>query len=192
MIVDLSRPLSAGEVTFPGDPPVLVIPWYRYEVHGFASRALFFSEHSGTHVDVPLHFFVDGAGVENVPLERFCGRVRVLESHTVSLPLTLKTLESSGIKEEDVVLFTGNPCLTEDDARVLLACGIKSIGVEAASIDEPPFLLHRIFLKAGVPIYENLVNVERILGKEAFFFGFPLRIVSGTASPVRAVAVILS
>jgi kynurenine formamidase len=68
---------------------------------------------------------------------------------------------------------------------------VKGVGVEAESIDEPPFPLHRLFLQAGVLIYENLTGVAHLVGKDILFFGFPLKISSATASPVRAVAIIL-
>ncbi|MEN3203680.1 MAG: cyclase family protein [Atribacterota bacterium] len=191
-LVDLSRGLSLGEAAFPGDPPFLVLPWHTLEMHGFATRVLFLSEHSGTHVDVPAHFFASGASVESISPERFFGRARVLDASCLSRPFTREELRTWGIEEGDIVLFPGNPHLQEVEAEALLACGIKGIGVEAGSIDGPPFPLHRLFLEKGVLIYENLVNVKKLLGKEALFFGFPLKIPQGTASPVRAVALIVS
>ncbi|MBC7217581.1 MAG: cyclase family protein [Candidatus Caldatribacterium sp.] len=192
VFVDLSRGLSPGAATFPGDPPFLILPWHSLEIHGFATRALFLFEHSGTHVDAPRHFFADAASVDEIPLERFCGVAKALDISTFPRPLTEETLRSFGVEEGDIVLFVGDPNLEEADAQALLACRIKGVGVEAETIDGPPFPLHRLFLEAGILIYENLTNVRELLGKEALFFAFPLKIPSGTASPVRAVGVILS
>lgn len=192
VFVDLSRELTPGEATFPGDPPFLVLPWHNLAVHGFATRVLFLPEHSGTHVDVPAHFLAHAKGVADIPLERFSGRAKALDTSSLPRPLTGEALRAWGVTGGDIVLFTGNPELQETEARALIACGVKGVGVEAESIDEPPFPLHRLFLEAEVLIYENLVNVGELLGKEAFFFGFPLKIPSGTASPVRAVAVTVS
>lgn len=192
VFVDLSRELTPGEATFPGDPPFLVLPWHSLAVHGFATRVLFLFEHSGTHVDVPAHFFAGAGDITDIPVERFCGRAKALDTSSLSRPLTGERLRAWGIAEGDIVLFTGNPHLQEAEAQALITCGVQGVGVEAESIDDPPFPLHRLFLEAGILIYENLVNVRELLGKEALFFGFPLKIPSGTASPVRAVAIIVS
>ncbi len=192
VLVDLSRELSPGEATFPGDPPFLILPWHNLAIHGFSTQVLFFPEHLGTHVDAPRHFFAHALGAGELPLERFSGRAKALDTSCLPRPLTREVLEAQGVEEGDIVLFVGNPRLQEHEAWALLACGIKGVGVEAESVDEPPFPLHRLFLEAGVLIYENLTNVEKLLGKEAIFLGFPLKIPAGTASPVRAVGVILS
>ncbi len=42
--------------------------------------------------------------------------------------------------------------------------------------------------KYGITHYENLANLDQVVGKRFTFFGLPLRIRNGTGSPVRAVA----
>jgi hypothetical protein len=42
----------------------------------------------------------------------------------------------------------------------------------------------------GVPIIENLVNLDQIGQPRSTFFGLPLRIKVATGSPIRAVAVL--
>jgi kynurenine formamidase len=42
----------------------------------------------------------------------------------------------------------------------------------------------------GITHYENLANLEEVVGRRFTFVGFPLRIRGGTGSPVRAVAVL--
>ncbi len=49
--------------------------------------------------------------------------------------------------------------------------------------------IQRALLAAGIIVFENLANLDRL--PEAFdFYGMPLRIRGGDASPVRAFAVI--
>jgi len=38
--------------------------------------------------------------------------------------------------------------------------------------------------------FENLANLDQVVGKRFTFIGFPLKIREGTGSPVRAVAVV--
>jgi kynurenine formamidase len=42
----------------------------------------------------------------------------------------------------------------------------------------------------GIAPYENLTNLDQLVGKRYTFVGFPLRIRNGTGSPLRAVAVL--
>ena len=45
-------------------------------------------------------------------------------------------------------------------------------------------------MRSGVVIYENLTNLKPLIGKRFKFIGVPLKIVKGSASPVRALAVL--
>jgi kynurenine formamidase len=42
----------------------------------------------------------------------------------------------------------------------------------------------------GITHFENLANLDQLIGKRFTFIGFPLRIRAGTGSPVRAVALL--
>jgi kynurenine formamidase len=47
---------------------------------------------------------------------------------------------------------------------------------------------HEAFLSVGIPIYEELFNLDRLLGKEKMFFtGVPLNIENGDGMMVRPV-----
>lgn len=54
-VLDLTHPLSARLPVWPGTPPFAMIPVAVHEAGGFAQRALAYWEHTGTHVDAPLH-----------------------------------------------------------------------------------------------------------------------------------------
>ncbi|HKQ53903.1 MAG TPA: hypothetical protein VJT74_16125, partial [Pyrinomonadaceae bacterium] len=50
--------------------------------------------------------------------------------------------------------------------------------------------VHRVCGELGFTHYENMINLDRLVGRGRFrFIGLPLRIRGGTGSPVRAVAV---
>jgi kynurenine formamidase len=42
-----------------------------------------------------------------------------------------------------------------------------------------------------ISIYENLANLDKVLNKEFIFVGTPLALTGGSASPCRAIALIL-
>ncbi|MCD6324423.1 MAG: hypothetical protein J7L55_04885, partial [Desulfurococcales archaeon] len=69
--------------------------------------------------------------------------------------------------------------------------GIKGVGLDSPSPDRHPYPAHRVLLPSGVAIFENLMNVDKVVGKKFLFIGLPLKLVGATASPIRAVAVIM-
>ena len=88
-----------------------------------------------------------------------------------------------------VVLFlTGGRELSPEVALFLVAEGAKAVGTDAMSIGDEA--VHRILLSAEVPIFENLTNLEALLGRGFTFMAFPLKIEGGSGSPVRAVALL--
>jgi kynurenine formamidase len=42
----------------------------------------------------------------------------------------------------------------------------------------------------GITHYENLANLDQVVGRRFTFAGFPLKFRDGTGSPVRAVAIL--
>jgi len=87
--------------------------------------------------------------------------------------------------------------LTEDAATWMVDQGAKSIGIDAISVDHPPnispdynFPVHSLASREEIVIYENLANLDAVVGMRYTFSGFPLKIREGTGSPVRAVAIV--
>ena len=72
--------------------------------------------------------------------------------------------------------------------------GIGMFGVEAISPapeGEPNYLAHMACAERGITHMECLANLEKLVGRGRFrFIGFPLKIRGGTASPIRAVAIL--
>jgi kynurenine formamidase len=78
--------------------------------------------------------------------------------------------------------------------RELAARGVKAIGGDIPSADSPRQIAggapaHKAALEAGLPIFEALVNLDRVAGTRFWFLGLPLRIRGGEASPIRALAI---
>ncbi|WP_341684033.1 cyclase family protein [Nocardia farcinica] len=66
-VVDLTHPLGPALPTWPGTPPFTVVPVSWHASGGFAQNALAYWEHSGTHLDAPVHRIPDGASTDRVP-----------------------------------------------------------------------------------------------------------------------------
>ncbi|MDH6707203.1 kynurenine formamidase [Kitasatospora sp. MAA19] len=95
---------------------------------------------------------------------------------------------------------TGVPGITPDAARWLVERGIRAAGTDTTAFEQIPagrghtiMPVHRIMLvDAGIHIVENM-RFDGLAGRAAVEFGFvlaPLRIVGGTGSPVRPLALL--
>jgi kynurenine formamidase len=210
-IIDLTMELSSRTPVFPIYPPPAVHTWTTIKSHGFYSNLLLVVEHTGTHVDAPAHVFEDGTTIDAMPLERFMGKGVVVDASKLKpRELITRSYVEAKIKELGVnvgkgwvvLFYTGydkkagtrewydHPGLDETAAKYLVELGVNAVGIDAPSIDHEPYPAHQQLLSHGIPIYENLTNLDKLVGKVFKFIGLPLRIVKGSASPVRAVAVI--
>lgn len=180
---------------------------------------LLLSDHAGTHVDAPCHFNPDqnAPSIDQVPLENFYTEAICLDlshvplKHQITVAEMEEALAKSGevIKPRDTVLLHMGvnmrlfgkpgylhdfPGLHVDAVHWLADKGILMFGVEAVSPapeGEPNFKAHLACAERGITQIECLWNLDKLVGKRRFrFIGFPLKIRGGTASPIRAVAVL--
>ncbi len=202
-IIDLSQPVSAGTPVYPGDGPVRVTI---LDDAGMHLSRVDLSLHTGTHMDAPYHFFGGGAGIDGVALERCAGAARLVDLRGAAGEVGAERLapfQEILRQAPAAVLHTGwsaewggaryfseHPCLTEDAARFLIGCGVRLVGVDMPSVDRAPYPAHRVLLGAGVPIVENLTNLEAIGGQAFQLVVLPLKLAGRDASPVRAVAMV--
>ncbi|MGQ9473660.1 MAG: cyclase family protein, partial [Candidatus Caldatribacteriaceae bacterium] len=155
-IVDLTLPIFSGCPTFPGQAQVVVFSWHDISLHEYRTNALFFMDHTGTHVDVPAHFLPEGKTVEEMGLDRFMGKTITIDlsplvgKGVVDLPEFKNLfLPEKGTEEGAIVLlYTGMDALfgkreyfekeigiSEEVAQFLVERKIKGVGIDAPSID---------------------------------------------------------
>jgi kynurenine formamidase len=78
-LVDLTQPLSP-QTARSSDHPEVEFPVLRwFSRNGIKTRKIVASLHSGTHVDAPSMYFHDGASIDQLPLEGFCGEGVVVD-----------------------------------------------------------------------------------------------------------------
>ncbi len=182
-----------------------------------AVNRLEFSEQTGTHVDALNHMGRQywGQSIDTMPLTMFytpgiCldlsykGLRQLIERADLERALAEAGLE---IQPGDTVLLytdhyrrtfgTDNwyhgPGLSADAARWLGQQRITAFGVEPMAPGVRHVSnkeVHRICGELGFTHYENLINLQHLIGRGPFrFIGLPLKIRGGTGSPVRAIAV---
>ncbi|WP_457751395.1 cyclase family protein [Thermococcus sp.] len=188
MIIDLSVPLSDRTPVYPGDPEVKIRPWAFIERDGYYMNSLKLGEHSGTHVDAPAHFIPRGETIDEMPLEKFIGQAFVIDVRSGDGKVKLEEIPDSGYYGRIALFLTDGRELSPEVALFLVAEGVKAVGTDAMSIGDST--VHTILLSEEVPIFENLRNLELLLGRDFQFIGIPLKIVGGSGSPVRAIAIL--
>ena len=191
--------------TYPGDPPVTIEPFLQIAAGDAANVSrLAFGNHTGTHVDPPVHFIPGGKTIDQLDLNVLCGAVRVVNlthvKHTISAQdlarakisgrakrLLFKTRNSNlwrktGFQKE-FVAFAPDAAQWLVDHRVQLV-GIDYLSIEPFGAEEPD--AHRILLGAGVVVIEGL-NFSKIKPGKYTLACLPLKIANGDGAPARAI-----
>ncbi|MBC6464172.1 cyclase family protein [Actinomadura alba] len=216
-LVDLSVPIASGMPVYPGDPEVSVAPALTVAEAGVNVLRVHMGSQSGTHVDAPYH--VDDAlpRLEDLPLGRFTGPVVVADVRGLAprAPIGARLLEgvADRLRPGVVLLFaTGwsahwgsddylaHPWLEPATAEAVVAAGVRTVGIDALSVDRTPgegedfsLAAHRALCGAGAVIAENLTGLDRLLRAQASGMAievtlFPLPLAAADGAPVRAVA----
>ena len=157
--------------------------------------------HTGSHVDAPYHIFDGGKKIDGMDLGRFMGKAVVLDFTKAKNKIDKKILLKKNFFAEDIVLLKTkilpdkvfNPDFTyldESGAKFLASKKIKAVGIDSLGIErsQPNHETHKILLGKNIPIFEGL-DLSKVKPGKYFFYGLPLKIRNGDASPVRAVLV---
>ena len=77
--VDLTHTLHPGFPTYDGAPGFAAEPVFNFADHGYNLLNLSIAEHTGTHIDAPLHFSADGLSVDEIPVESLVAPICVID-----------------------------------------------------------------------------------------------------------------
>ena len=206
-VVDLSHPLDDRTHVHPGDPAVRLSPARSLERDGYRVQHLHLGTHSGTHVDAPAHVVEDGVGVDALPLHLLVGPAVVVDLRDLGPrePVGWERLEAYARPGRMLVLHTGwdrfwgsvryedHPYLDAEAAWELVTVGVRTVGIDALSIDETggeALPAHEALLGAGGVVVENLTNLAAVDHPEPLLSVLPLPLRGSDGSPVRAVALL--
>jgi kynurenine formamidase len=213
-IVDLSHPIDAETQVYPGDPVPRLSPATTIDRDGYNVLHVSMGSQTGTHVDAPYHFLADGARIDAMDLSMFLAPAMVVDVRGLAPRSTISwsQLEPSVARITDgsiLVVHTGwsrhwcspayldHPYLGRDAAKGIVAVGIRTVAIDAMSVDETPppggepdsYAAHDVLLGAGCAIVENLTNLEAVDFDEPLLSVLPIRLADADGAPVRAVAV---
>lgn len=201
-IIDISAPLSAEMLKYPSLKP-FVHRLERDYSKGDEScvSSIEMVVHNGTHIDAPRHYIEDGPGIDQIPIERFMGRVQVIEA--AGPVITGEILKEAGLTESMVLMKTpfsenirenrpGNAgYFTADAAKYLEEKGVQLAGIDSFSVDkegDKDKRIHKILLGAGMLLLEGIC-LEGVSPGVYQLVCFPLSIRNSEAAPCRAVLI---
>jgi arylformamidase len=198
-IIDVSRPLAADTVCWPGDTPFAFrLGWRIADGASVNVGAVETSVHTATHCDAPFHYDDRGRTVEQLPPETFVGPAWVADVRGVVE--WRSRLDGADLAETPRVLFrTGGwpdtrrfpdsiPVMEPDLPAWLGARGVVLVGVDLPSVDHLDSKTldnHHALGRAGVTILEGLwLDVPE--GRYELL-ALPLKLVGADGAPLRAV-----
>lgn len=209
-IIDLSYTTSSDMIVYP-DTEKPSFQWIgRVNPDGFNLTRVTMLVHTGTHVDAPKHFLDNVPCIDEIALDSFFGPCKLFRygKKPASQEITLEEVQCSGfnLKQGDIFLMATGieafaqtreynllyPVPSEELIRWLISKKIKSYMTDATSVDpvdaegSPK---HHLLLGAGVPIVENLCNLDQLPEDKSFIVcALPLKLGGREGAPCRAVA----
>jgi arylformamidase len=217
-VVDLSHPIRAGLITYPGLPAPAITPHLTREDSRaryapgteFAMDVITMIGNTGTYLDSPFHRYADGADLAGLDLSTLVGLpAEVLHLEDAWTPdrrgIRPDVLADRDVRGAAVLLHTGwdrwfgdpaygvgAPYLTAEGARWLIEEGVALVGIDSVNIDDTESggerPAHSLLLGAGVHVVEHLTNLGALPPRGARFTAAPPAVEGFGTFPVRAFA----
>lgn len=199
----MSVPVSAGMVAWPGDPPVRIERAQSIERGDDANVThLDLGAHTGTHMDAPVHFFDDAAGIDSMPIEATIGVARVIALEATGAISAEELRRHDPVSGERLLIKTRNSArpwdrepfeedfvhLAPDSAAYLAERGIRTVGVDYLSVggySGGSLETHRALLGAGIWIIEGLYLGDVAPGAYELVC-LPIKLAGADGAPARA------
>lgn len=217
-VVDLSHPIRAGLVTYPGLPAPTITPHLTREDSRaryapgteFAMDLITMIGNTGTYLDSPFHRYADGPDLAGLELSTMVGlRAEVFHLEDAwdqtRRGIRAETLADRDVRGAAVLLHTGwdrwfgrpeygvgAPFLTGEAAQWLIDAGAVLVGIDSVNIDDTESggerPAHSLLLAAGVHVVEHLTNLGALPPRGARFTAAPPAVEGFGTFPVRAFA----
>ncbi|MFT4259565.1 cyclase family protein [Microbacterium sp.] len=219
-VIDLSHPIEAGLITYPGLPAPVITPHLTREDSRakyapgteFAMDVITMIGNTGTYLDSPYHRYADGGDLASLDLATLVGVPAEVFHLRDSWSAERRGIDAVTLADRDlagaaVLLDTGwsnrfgtpeyavgAPFLTEAGARLLVESGVRIVGIDSLNIDDTESggerPAHSILLAAGVHVVEHLTNLDAVPARGARFTAAPPAVRGFGTFPVRAFATV--
>jgi arylformamidase len=218
-VIDLSHPIRAGLITYPGLPAPVITPHLtradsreKYAPGTeFAMDVITMIGNTGTYLDSPFHRYADGKDLARLDLSTLVGlRAEVFHLGDAwdaqRRGIGAETLADRDVRGAAVLLHTGwdrhfgvpaygkgAPFLTAAGAQYLIDAGAALVGIDSVNIDDTESggerPAHTLLLGAGVHVVEHLTNLGALPPRGTRFTAAPPAVEGFGTFPVRAFAV---
>jgi arylformamidase len=213
-LVDLSHVVIPGEEELPLEITTKftdeVLEGYpRGKDTWYILQEILMSSHTGTHIEAPFHHKKDGADASQLDIAKLMGECVLLDFHhkKINEAITVEELEAAGPDTEagDIVFIRTDaskrfrtpkaherPYLATESVRWLVERRINCLGIDATGMEvkgAPDQPNHQLLFDNGIPLIENLANLEALSKRRFFVIILPLRMKGADASPLRVVAI---
>ena len=205
-IHDVSLVLRPDMVTWPGEPAPRIEPLKRIAKGDSNNVSIVtFGDHTGTHVDPPLHFIEGANTVDKLPLDALVGPCRVLEFEgqghisgdwldQAKIPknierLLFKTRNSARWSDPSAPFTRDFSTLNASAAKWCVEHGVKLVGIDYLSIEpqgpeKAGYPVHNTLLREGIVIVETL-DLRGVAPGTYELVCAPLKILDGDGAPAR-------
>jgi arylformamidase len=200
---DITHSLKNETTIWPGDEPIDISRIHECGVNAESTvRKLVMTSHTGTHIDAPAHFVVNGDTVDQIPLNVLIGECTVIETQadvidssvldSLDIPKNTKRLL---IKTQNSMHFTGTQPfdknyvgLNANGAEWVVENGIQLVGIDYLSIAcfSEIQATHNILLNHRIAVLESLYLKEVPQGVYTLI-ALPLKLEDGDGAPSRVV-----
>ncbi|HEY6315940.1 MAG TPA: cyclase family protein [Streptosporangiaceae bacterium] len=202
--IDVSVTVRHGMPHWPDNPPIVIQRAMDLaRGHDCNLSHLAMGVHSGTHVDAPVHFIHQAAGVDEMPLAATMGPARVIEI-THPRQVTADELRGHSLQTGERVLFrTSNSTrcwqtdqfvedfvyICERAAGYLAETRVRTVGIDYLSVGgyhADGAKIHRILLAAGIWIIEGL-DLSAVRAGRYDMICLPVKLHGSDGAPARAI-----
>ncbi|MDK2824731.1 MAG: arylformamidase [Clostridia bacterium] len=203
-IIDISQTLEEPMVYYPSVKK-FEFKWARHYSKGDISSLseISMGSHVGTHLDSPYHFIENGKNLNEMDLDIFYGKARVIEVPEEQDKITAEFLKTIGDLDERILFKTKNSRMYElkvfkedyvyidrEAAAYIAQFPVKLVGIDYVSVDmyKKSKEAHMILLSRGIALLENIVLNEVNDGLYKLVC-FPIKVKDAEAALCRAVLI---
>ena len=193
-ILDLTKTLDEKLSVYTegaySDPPLQIETWCTIQEQGYKVSRLSMGTQTGTHIDAPAHFVLDGATLETLPLQALIGPYLWLDIDQITQD-ELNEVQSSS-KRESILFLTSlkqtQREISEEVFKTLLKlpCPVWVIVYGVQVEEREPYYFHKALAEAGKYLIEDLDETMAMrVRADGEVIALPLRLSGTSGSPCR-------
>lgn len=142
--IDLTHKIKNELSEYPGDPKTKLNYFKKAdEIDSSTLLKLETGLHTGTHMDSPFHYIINGKKISQLPLKNFIGKASINYVESKSKEILVKNCNLKNSKEKIAIIITGwskyfgsdkyfyeNPYLSDELTELIIEKNFKGIAID--------------------------------------------------------------